>query len=250
MSMLIETKPPLPARREPGPAQQAYKQKIETWPHLVKVEFLAALAVMAILLLWSFVANAPLEDPANSAETPNPAKAPWYFLGLQELLVYFDPWIAGVMLPGLIIIGLVLIPYVDINTEGEGRWAWGERRWALSVFLFGSFLWAALILAGVYFRGPGWAWYWPWEDMSILKPVYEKTWNFPAAGGVLSLTAYFAAGLYSIRWRRPDIYQQLGVARYVVVVSLLLLMLFVPVKIALRLLFHVHYVLVTPWFNV
>jgi quinol-cytochrome oxidoreductase complex cytochrome b subunit len=92
-------------------AKQA--DKVQVWPYLVKVEFLAALFVMVVLTFWSFLLNAPLEEPANPALTPNPSKAPWYFLGLQEILVYFDPWIAGVVVPTLIIMGLCAIPYIQ-----------------------------------------------------------------------------------------------------------------------------------------
>ena len=93
--------------------------KVQVWPYLVRVEFLASLFVMVVLVFWSFLIDAPLEDPANPTLTPNPSKAPWYFLGLQEMLVYFDPWIAGVFLPSLIILGLMAIPYIDINSKGN-----------------------------------------------------------------------------------------------------------------------------------
>jgi quinol-cytochrome oxidoreductase complex cytochrome b subunit len=86
--------------------------KIHTWPHLVRMEFLITLFVLVGLTLWALTVDAPLEEPANPTRTPNPSKAPWYFLGLQEMLVYFDPWHAGVVLPSLIIVGLMVIPYM------------------------------------------------------------------------------------------------------------------------------------------
>ena len=97
--------------------------KIHTWPHLVRMEFLVALFVTIGLTLWSMIVDAPLEEPANPTQTPNPSKAPWYFLGLQEMLVYFDPWHAGVVLPTLIIVGLMVIPYIDINPKGTATTA-------------------------------------------------------------------------------------------------------------------------------
>src|SRR5574341_1153657 len=96
--------------------------KVHTWPHLVRMEFLVALFVLVVLALWSLMIDAPLEEPANPTRTPNPSKAPWYFVGLQEMLVYFDPWIAGVVLPGLIIVGLMAIPYLDPNPAGREFW--------------------------------------------------------------------------------------------------------------------------------
>jgi len=106
------------AQEKKRPAQ--VDDKIHVWPHLVRMEFLVAIFVMVVLIVWSLVIDAPLEEPANPTRTPNPSKAPWYFLGLQEMLVYFDPWHAGVVLPTFIIIGLMMIPFIDINTKGSG----------------------------------------------------------------------------------------------------------------------------------
>src|SRR5437870_5835116 len=94
--------------------------RIHTWPYLVRLEFLTSLVVMIVMTVWSITIDAPLEEPANPNKTPNPSKAPWYFLGLQEMLVYFDPWMAGVVLPSLIIVGLMVIPYIDTNPRGNG----------------------------------------------------------------------------------------------------------------------------------
>src|SRR4026207_1000153 len=100
--------------------EDVVSDKIHSWPYFVRVEFIAGLILTLILFVWSITINAPLEEPANPTLTPNPSKAPWYFLGLQEMLVYFDPWIAGVMLPTFILVGLILIPYIDINPKGNG----------------------------------------------------------------------------------------------------------------------------------
>src|SRR3972149_3086827 len=102
--------------RRPSPVED----KVHCWPYLVKSEFICSILMTALLMVWSIALDAPMEDPSNPAQTPNPSKAPWYFLGLQEMLVYFDPWMAGVVLPTFIIIGLMVIPYVDINPKGNG----------------------------------------------------------------------------------------------------------------------------------
>ena len=90
-----------------------------------------------ILLVYSYYVDAPLRELANPGEPENPAKAPWYFLGLQEILVYFDPWIAGVVVPSIIIMGLMAIPYIDVNPKGNGGYCFWDRRFAVTVFLFG-----------------------------------------------------------------------------------------------------------------
>jgi CheY-like chemotaxis protein len=111
--------------------------KVHTWPYLVRAEFISGCVLLLVLMVWSITVDAPMEEPANPTKTPNPSKAPWYFLGLQEMLVYFDPWIAGVLLPSLIIVGLMIIPYVDINPKGNGYYTWSERKFAISTFLVG-----------------------------------------------------------------------------------------------------------------
>ena len=92
-------------------------KKILTFPHLVTREIICALIIVGLFSLASMIFNAPLEDAPSPTRMPSPTKAPWYFLGLQELLVYFDPWLAGVIIPVLIIVGLMLIPYVDASPK-------------------------------------------------------------------------------------------------------------------------------------
>ena len=131
-------------------------EKLHVWPYLVRLEFLCALVVIIALTVWSIVIDAPLEEAANPTKTPNPSKAPWYFLGLQDILVYFDPWFAGVIAPVLIIVGLMLIPYLDVNPRGNGYYTYHERKVAIWVYCFGFLvLWIALIIMGVFLRGPG-----------------------------------------------------------------------------------------------
>src|SRR5439155_4624455 len=128
--------------------------KILVWPDLVYTEMLCMILWSVLLIVWSIYLKAPIEEPANPAKTPNPSKAPWYFLGLQEMLVYYDPWIAGVLLPGLIIIGLMATPFLDINPKGNGYFTFKDRKYEITVFLFGFvILWILLIILGTFLRG-------------------------------------------------------------------------------------------------
>ena len=125
-----------------------------------------------MLIVWAIVLKAPLEPPATTAKAPNPSKAPWYFLGLQEMLVYFDPWMAGVVLPTMIIIGLVALPYIDFNREGNGYFTFKKRWFAITTFMFGFLvLWVTLIVLGTFLRGPNWNFFGPfayWDPHKVL----------------------------------------------------------------------------------
>jgi quinol-cytochrome oxidoreductase complex cytochrome b subunit len=135
--------------------------KVNTWPHLMLMEFGALLAITGLLVIMSVVIHSPLLEPANFNATPNPSKAPWYFLGLQELLSYFDPQIAGVTVPTIVgLIGFMAIPYVDKNPSTRPT----DRKFAIllySIFLAGS---ATLTIIGVLFRGQGFNFTYPWVD--------------------------------------------------------------------------------------
>ena len=120
-----------------GPIEKAESDRVWVWPDLVYTELISLIVCSVVLIVWSIFLKAPLEQPANPASTPNPSKAPWYFLGLQEMLVYFDPWLAGVVLPGLIIVGLICIPYIDRNPKGNGYYTFNERKAEIALFLFG-----------------------------------------------------------------------------------------------------------------
>ncbi len=237
--------------------------RVHTWPYLVRVELLAALAVLTILVIWSVLVDAPLEQMADPTRTPNPSKAPWYFAGLQEMLVYFDPWIAGVVLPLCVVFGLCAIPYLDVNPRGAGHYSWRGRRFAISTFLFGFLgLWLLLIVVGVFFRGPGWHWFWPWEVWDAQAVEAAATINWPQLFGIdrgagatafggLTLAAYYGLGVAYWFWRRgSETLHRLGPVRYAIVAFLFLTMLGLPIKIALHHLFSVKYVWVTPWFNI
>lgn len=226
--------------------------EVFVWPSLVHLELLAALAVGVLLGVWALSANAPLGEIANPTRTENPAKAPWYFVGLQELLVYFDPWIAGVMLPLTILFGLMAIPYMDPNPQGNGGYTFSVRRFALAHFLVGYGLWIGLIFVGALLRGPNWQWYWPWESWGTHKGSAEVLWSFHPAVGLAAVVGYLALGLILSRFSAwgQRLHAAAGGARFTLVLLLLLLMYAVPIKILLRLILGVRYVLVTPWFNV
>ena len=134
--------------------------KVHVWPHLLVIEFVAALACTAFVLVFSSFVNAPLLELANPNETPNPSKAPWYFLGLQELLTMFHPMVAGVTIPGMGIFILILSPYVDRNPSNKPE----DRKFAISLFTVQLMFWAVLVIIGSFFRGPGFNFVFPWRD--------------------------------------------------------------------------------------
>lgn len=242
------------------------EEKIHVWPYLARKEFLVLVVVTVMLFAWSVLLDAPLEEQANPTLTPNPAKAPWYFVGLQEMLVYFDPWIAGVVLPSLIIFGLAAVPYLEINPQGRGYYTWAERRTEIVVFCFGFFLWVGLIIIGTFMRGPGWMWFWPWEQWDPNKVVQETNVDFseffsiPSRSflgsllGAAVVLGYYATGfLLPYRYwqrHRPERLARLGWTRYATIMFLLLTMLALPIKMILRLTLNLKYLWVTPWFNV
>jgi hypothetical protein len=121
-------------------------------------------------VVWGVVLQAPLEEPASAAKTPNPSKAPWYFLGLQEMLVYYDPWLAGVVFPSVILGGLMAIPYIDFNKLGNGYYTFKDRAFSVSVFMFGFLpLWVAMIILGTFLRGPNWNFFGIYEFWDVHK---------------------------------------------------------------------------------
>lgn len=235
--------------------------KVHVWPYLTRLEFMCAIIITIFLIVWSIVIDAPLEEPANPSVTPNPSKAPWYFLGLQELLVYFDPWIAGVVLPTLIIVGLMAIPFIDVNPKGNGYYTFHERRFAIFTFLFGFLvLWVWMVVQGTFLRGPGWNFFMPWEYWDPHKVValtnvdlpymlgFRSYWSQAACGTVLVLLWYATIPAYYI-WRLERM-KNVGLVRYLIKASLNMTMMGVVAKMALRIGLNVKYVLVTPWFNI
>ena len=243
--------------------QEEGKDRIFTWPFLTRTEFLCSILIMVILTVWSVGIDAPLEEPANPTRTPNPSKAPWYFLGLQEMLVYFDPWIAGVLFPTFIIVGLMAIPYLDKNPKGNGYYTWQERKFAVTTFLFGFvILWITLIFVGTFMRGPGWNFFMPWERWDMHKVVamtnvdlhqmfgIRSSWGAFFFGGFV-VTAYYALGAIYYIWKKnSDFIQKLGGARYSILAFLFLTMMGLPIKMVLRWTLNIKYIWVTPWFNI
>lgn len=134
--------------------------KVHTWPHLLSIEFVAALACTAFTFMFSWFVNAPLLQAANFNQTPNPSKAPWYFLGLQELLTMFHPMIAGVTIPGMGLIALIFAPYVDRNPSNKPE----DRKFMTSMMTMFLMFWAILVIIGSFFRGPGFNFIFPWRD--------------------------------------------------------------------------------------
>jgi len=166
------------------------KQKVFVWPDLVYIELICLIAFSAFLIAWSILIEAPIEEYAATARTPNPSKAPWYFLGLQELLVYFDPWIAGVLLPGYIIVGLMAVPYLDVNPKGNGYYTFEERPFAISFFWVGFVLfWVSFVILGTFLRGPNWSFFGPFEYWNLhkLEPMVN-----------VDLSTYFWVGMLGV----------------------------------------------------
>jgi len=286
--------------RKAEPWRPGWAKELHVWPYLVRIEFLAAVIVTVVLYVWSLTLNAPLEEPSNPNLTMNPSKAPWYFLGLQEMLVYFDPWIAGVVMPTLIMVGLMVFPYVDSNPLGNGYYTYRQRRFAVNMFGWGFLMWILLIFIGTFIRGPGWIWFWPgetWDHNTVVfdrnRDVHEivglTVANFPnhpllmkwfiiPAFGFLLVAAFFVVGALFFHWlmmRAPFKFRYVTSWRefktwatvsgefekkLLANTSLLqywtfqffaiTVLLAMPVKLFLRLVFTIKYVWVTPFFNV
>jgi len=289
----------------PPAEKETSDQKTWVWPDLVYIEFLCMILCTVGLVVWSLAVPAPLEEPANPSNTPNPSKAPWYFLGLQELLVYFDPWFAGVVLPSIIVLGLMAIPFIDVNPKGSGYFCFKDRRLAIVTFLIGFFvMWDFLIPIGTILRGPGWNFFGPFEQWSPHKVVSltnvnlsEAVWvkgfyglgewagwdwlkqglpvttsqfifvwdhqgfRFEREGfwnllrvcqkefvGIIFLLIYFLylPGKLARGWLK-GFYEKLGFARYSVAIFLFLTMATVPMKMYLRWLVNLKYIVDTPW---
>jgi len=263
------------------PIESTMTDRVQVWPYLTRIEFLACIILTIFLTVWSIVIDAPLEEPANPANTPNPSKAPWYFLGLQEMLVYFDPWMAGVVLPSFIIFGLMTIPYVDINPRGNGYYTFKERKFAISFFIFGFVgLWVMMIILGTFIRGPGWELYWPWEDWGVNKVIEHNNvdlseWigrklnisalntkdvlgNYQSLSmltGTAFVILYYAAGIPALSYmlkkttNNDNIVKDLGPLRFGHVYFYVWTTLLLVLKIVLRLTISIKYFIATPWFN-
>ena len=255
--------------RGEGPIEKAESDRVWVWPDLVYTELIALILCSVVLIVWSIVLEAPLEQPASAAATPNPSKAPWYFLGLQEMLVYFDPWLAGVVLPSLIIVGLIAIPYIDTNEKGNGYYTIAERKAEIVLFLFGFvILWCSLIVLGTFLRGPNWNFFGPFEywdthklealtNVNLSEYIWVRALNtaLPANwlvreifGILLTLAYVFALPVILARNVFKTYYAKMGPARYYVGAFLFLMMMSLPVKMLLRWIINLKYIVAIPEF--
>jgi hypothetical protein len=253
--------------------EEENNEKVLVWPDLVYTELICMVLLTALLIFWGIALKAPLEEPGSAVKTPNPSKAPWYFLGLQEMLVYFDPWLAGVVLPSIILGGLMAIPYIDFNKVGNGYYCFKERAFAVSTFLFGFLpLWVALIVLGTFLRGPNWNFFGIYEYWDVHKVeaannvnLSEFFWDWLGgipkgsdlltillreSPGIILIIGYFAVlpplmGLTILR----SYFIRMGLIRFLVFSNLILWMAILPIKMLLRWAFSLKYIVGIPeWF--
>jgi hypothetical protein len=264
------------------PLEKLDDEKVLVWPDLVYTELICMVAVSAFLLVWAIFLQAPLEEPASSVKTPNPSKAPWYCLGLQEMLVYFDPWYAGVVLPSLVVFGLMAMPYLDFNKKGNGYYSIEERKFSYLVYQFGFFeLWITLIILGTFLRGPNWNFFGPFEYWTPYKVEVLNNVDLPQmfwvnlldrplprapqgagtlvqvgtillreAPGLLLLGGYLLVlpPLLAVTVFRP-FFAKMGLVRYLIMSNLMLLMLTLPLKMILRWTLNLKYIVSIPEFS-
>ncbi len=273
------------ANGEP-PMEKLNDEKILVWPDLVYTELICMIALTAFLIFWAIALPAPLEEAASSVKTPNPSKAPWYFLGLQEMLVYYDPWMAGVVLPSMIVGGLIAIPYIDFNKAGNGYYTINERKFSYAIFQFGFLeMWVTLIVLGTLLRGPNWNFFGPYEHWDAhkvealnnvnLSEYFWERWagrSLPGTPslawlpellrpfgqffallfgrelpGTLLVLGYFIAlpPLMALTVFRK-FYQRMGFVRFMVMANLMLFMASLPIKMVLRWVFDLKYLIAIP----
>jgi hypothetical protein len=263
------------------PVEKLDSEKVLVWPDLVYTELICMVALTALLLFWAIALQAPLEEPASAMKTPNPSKAPWYFLGLQEMLVYYDPWMAGVVLPSLIIVGLMAVPYIDFNKTGNGYYTIDQRQFAYVMFQFGFLvLWVTLIVMGTFLRGPNWNFFGPYETWDAHKvealnnkdlseffwvDLLQSSRPRPPEGsgdaakigyavykelpGILLVIGYFTIVpplLVVMSKFFQHLYIRMGFVRYMVLTNLLLFMALLPLKMLLRWTINLKYFITMP----
>jgi len=258
------------AKGLPTHEQREAGRRVHCWPDLVYTEFLAIILCTIFLLVWAYYLKAPLEEPAHATKTTNPSKAPWYFLGLQEMLVYYDPWLAGVVFPTFIINGLMVIPYIDTNPKGNGYYTYEERKFAIITFMFGFIiLWVLLIVLGTFLRGPNWNFFGPyafWDphkveslnNVNLSEYVFNYFLGQPLPKNILvrELPGFICVIAYlvvlppllaKICFRK--MYIELGFVRYQTMVFFLICMAALPVKMVLRWTINLKYIVAIPeWF--
>ena len=254
-------------------------EKVLVWPDLVYIELVCMIAVTALLIFWAIALKAPLEDMANTANTPSSSKAPWYFLGLQDMLLYFDPWMAGVVLPSLIVVGLMAIPYLDFNKSGSGYYSIANRKFSYLIFQFGFLeLWITLIVLGTFLRGPNWNFFGPYEQWDVHKVAALNNVNLSQffwimglgtglprapsgsdrlvelgwiiwreAPGIILVLAYFILlpPLMAVTVFKK-FFVRMGFIRYMMMANLLLFMASLPIKMVLRWTCNLKYLIAIP----
>jgi hypothetical protein len=280
------------SRGEP-PLEKLDDEKVLVWPDLVYTELICMIALTAFLIFWAIALPAPLEEPASSVKTPNPSKAPWYFLGLQEMLVYFDPWMAGVVLPSLVVGGLMAIPYLDFNKAGNGYYTINQRKFSYVIFQFGFIvMWITLIVLGTLLRGPNWNFFGPYEywdahkvealnnvnlsqyfwegllgsslpgkpacewvvnwlpsGLHFIQPVFQFfgiVFGREIVGTLLTLGYFVALPPIMALWIFPNYFKRMGLIRFMVMANLMLFMASLPIKMVLRWVFNLKYIIAIP----
>jgi len=252
-----------------APVETEENEKVLVWPDLVYTELIAMIVVTLLLVVWAVLLKAPLEQPATSAKAPNPSKAPWYFLGLQEMLVYYDPWMAGIVLPLLIIQGLITIPYIDYNQKGNGYYTFTQRKFAITLFLTGFVvMWVTLIVLGTFLRGPNWNFFGPYEYwdthkvlplnnvnlsdifwLNLLHTTLPDKWYVRELPGIIVVLAYlFLLPPLLARTIMRGFFVRMGFIRFFLLVSLLQFMAALPLKMILRWAINLKYVVYIPEF--
>ena len=264
-----------------GPIEAENNEKVLTWPDLVYTEMICMIAVTALLILWGIALQAPLEEPASAVKTPNPSKAPWYFLGLQEMLVYYDPWLAGVVFPSVIIGGMMAIPYIDFNKLGNGYYTFNQRKFAITTFMFGFLpLWVGMIILGTFLRGPNWNIFgiyefWDVHKLEALNNVNLSEYFWYGLGQPLPMApagadfwtqapyillrefvGFVAIGVYlgvlpmvMAMTVFKKFFLRMGFLRFMVFSNLVLMMAALPLKMVLRWAVNLKYFIAIPeWF--
>ena len=251
-------------------------EKVLVWPDLVYTELIAMVIATFALVMWAVLLKAPLEQPATSEKAPNPSKAPWYFLGLQEMLVYFDPWMAGVVLPTFILIGMMAMPYIDVNQKGNGYFSFKERWFAISVYLFGFLvLWVTLIVMGTFLRGPNWNFFGPFEvwdshkvdplvNINVSEIVWRDWFGVPlqsltdrhgkflgpvlreSPGFILLIFYFILLPPLLARTVMRTFFVRLGFVRFMILVTLMQFMASLPIKMVLRWTMNLKYIVYLP----
>jgi hypothetical protein len=256
--------------RGEAPLEKLEDDKVLVWPDLVYTELICMVLCTVVLVVWAVLLKAPLEPPASSSRIPNPSKAPWYFLGLQEMLVYYDPWMAGVVLPSFIIVGLIALPYIDFNQKGNGYFTFTQRSFAITTFLFGFIvLWVVLIVLGTFLRGPNWNFFglfehWdphktvPLNNINLSdyfwlyllgRPMEGMVWWLRELPGIVLTLAYLLAlpPLLAKTILRP-FFVKMGFMRFFLLVTLIQFMASLPIKMVLRWAFNLKYIVYIPEF--